>query len=158
MDADPHPRSPTRPALQLQATTFPGYSAPSLSPSFKLDEGYSDDTRSQSDKEPIPENVMMLPGWMLSLGETDRAGKIFFHRYTFRGHSQRRSPLRAPSSLPSPPADSYTPSTTRTCIQPSTIIINLNTRRCGRPSQSTAPYGPRCQAPPRTDVRDLFLP
>ncbi|KAJ5756223.1 hypothetical protein N7533_005766 [Penicillium manginii] len=73
MDADPVPGSPTRPELRLQATTFPGYSAPSLSPSFKLDEGYSDDTRSQSDKELMPENVMMLPEWVLSQSETDRA-------------------------------------------------------------------------------------
>ncbi|KAJ5388265.1 hypothetical protein N7509_010806 [Penicillium cosmopolitanum] len=73
MDADLVPGSPTRPALQLQATTFPGYSAPSLSPSFKLDEGYSDDTRSQSDKELMPENVMMLPEWVLTQSETDRA-------------------------------------------------------------------------------------
>ncbi|OQE24637.1 hypothetical protein PENSTE_c007G08598 [Penicillium steckii] len=73
METDPVPGSPTRPNLRLQATTFPGYPASSLSPSFKLDEGYSDDTRSQPDKELMPENVMMLPDWVLSQSESDRA-------------------------------------------------------------------------------------
>ncbi|KAJ5595328.1 uncharacterized protein N7459_001536 [Penicillium hispanicum] len=59
--------SPLRSSLRLQATTFPGYSVPSLSPSFKLDEGYSDETRSQPDKEPVPDNVMVLPHWPASI-------------------------------------------------------------------------------------------
>lgn len=75
METDPVPGSPARPNLRLQATTFPGYPASSLSPSFKLDEGYSDDTRSQPDKELMPENVMMLPDWVLSQSESDRAGR-----------------------------------------------------------------------------------
>ncbi|KAK5797817.1 hypothetical protein VI817_004108 [Penicillium citrinum] len=76
METDPVPGSPTRPNLRLQATTFPRYPASSLSPSFKLDEGYSDDTRSQPDKELMSENVMMLPDWMLAQSESDRAGRI----------------------------------------------------------------------------------
>jgi F-box and WD-40 domain protein 1/11 len=65
----------SRPALQLQATTFAGYTTPSLSPAFKLDEGYSDDTRSQPDKDLASDNVMSLPEWVLAQSETDRAGE-----------------------------------------------------------------------------------
>jgi len=75
MEEEPVPDSPSRPNLRLQATSFPGFAAPSLSPSFKLDEGYSDETRSQSDKDIVLDNVMMLPEWVLSQSETDRAGK-----------------------------------------------------------------------------------
>jgi F-box and WD-40 domain protein 1/11 len=62
--------------LQLQATVS-DFSAPSLSPSFKLDEGYSDDTRSQADKDLGTDNVMTLPNWVLAQSEAGRAGKIF---------------------------------------------------------------------------------
>lgn len=75
MEGEPGPDSPTRPTLRLQATNFPGFIAPSLSPSSKLDEGYSDDTRSQSDKDLVSDHVMMLPEWVLAQSETDRAGK-----------------------------------------------------------------------------------
>lgn len=74
---------PLRPSLRLQATTFPGYSMPSLSPSFKLDEGYSDETRSQPDKESVPENVIMLPDWVFAQGEAHRAGKSCPHAFFF---------------------------------------------------------------------------
>ncbi|KAJ5089568.1 hypothetical protein N7532_008252 [Penicillium argentinense] len=96
MEADPPPHSSTRPMLRLQATSFSGYSAPSLSPSFKLDEGYSDDTRSQPDKETVSDDAMVLPDWVLSQNEADRAG-------TFRIGWSR---------LPSPTANSWPPSTT----------------------------------------------
>lgn len=65
----------SHPTIHLQTTGFPGYSAQSLSPSFKVDEGYSDETRSQADKEPVADNVMMLPDWVLAQSESDRAGK-----------------------------------------------------------------------------------
>lgn len=64
------------PTLQLQKVTE--FTAPSLSPSSKLDEGYSDDTRSQADKDPGSDNVMALPNWVLAQSEAGRAGKIFF--------------------------------------------------------------------------------
>ncbi|KAJ5778053.1 hypothetical protein N7520_001299 [Penicillium odoratum] len=64
---------PTHPTVQLQTTTFPGYPTQSLSPSFKVDEGYSDETRSQTDKEHATDNVMMLPEWVLAQSESERA-------------------------------------------------------------------------------------
>lgn len=75
MEPDQGEQSPTRPNLQLQASAIPPYSTSSLSPSFKVDEGYSDDTRSQSEKDSINENVMMLPEWVLAQSEASRAGK-----------------------------------------------------------------------------------
>ncbi|KAL4871638.1 hypothetical protein BDV12DRAFT_17504 [Aspergillus spectabilis] len=51
-------------------------STPSLSTSFKVDEGYSDDTRSQTDKELLrtpSDNVMSIPDWVLSHNEAERA-------------------------------------------------------------------------------------
>lgn len=53
--------------------------APSLSAPFKVDEGYSDDTRSQADKELLPtptDDVMSIPDWVLAHSETDRAGEL----------------------------------------------------------------------------------
>jgi hypothetical protein len=64
------------PALRLQ--TVSEFPAPSLSPSSKLDEGYSDDTRSQTDKDLGSENVMALPNWVLAQSEAGRAGRISF--------------------------------------------------------------------------------
>lgn len=75
MEGEPIPDSPSRPNLRLQATSFPGFAVPTLSPSFKLDEGYSDETRSQSDKDIVSDNAMMLPEWVLAQSESDRAGK-----------------------------------------------------------------------------------
>jgi F-box and WD-40 domain protein 1/11 len=75
MEEGADPGFPSRPNLRLQATSFTGFAAPSLSPSFKLDEGYSDDTRSQSDKDIVSDNAMMLPEWILAQSEADRAGK-----------------------------------------------------------------------------------
>jgi F-box and WD-40 domain protein 1/11 len=52
---------------------------PSLSTApFKVDEGYSDDTRSQADKElscTPSDDVMSIPDWVLAHNEVERAGK-----------------------------------------------------------------------------------
>lgn len=49
---------------------------PPSSPPFKLDEGYSDDTRDQSTAalDPSSEDAMTLPDWLLGHSEVDRAG------------------------------------------------------------------------------------
>lgn len=75
-DVPDAPDAQVSPTLQLQTTTVPEFSAPSLSPSFRLDEGYSDDTRSQADKDLGSDNVMALPNWVLAQSEAGRAGKI----------------------------------------------------------------------------------
>lgn len=64
--------------LSLQATNYRSdFTSPPLTTSFKLDEGYSDETRSQAENEanPSSDEVMALPGWMLAHSEADRAGK-----------------------------------------------------------------------------------
>ncbi|KAJ5322402.1 hypothetical protein N7452_010691 [Penicillium brevicompactum] len=71
MEGEPMPDALISPALQLQ--TVSEFPAPSLSPSSKLDEGYSDDTRSQTDKDLGSENVMALPNWVLAQSEAGRA-------------------------------------------------------------------------------------
>ena len=60
--------------LRIHTTNL---AAPSLSAFFKVDEGYSDETRSQSDREskPSAEDVITLPNWVLTHSETDRAGE-----------------------------------------------------------------------------------
>ncbi|CDM36717.1 hypothetical protein DTO013E5_2844 [Penicillium roqueforti] len=79
MEGEPLPDAPDAadarisPTLQLQTTTVSEFPALSLSPSFKLDEGYSDDTRSQADKDLGSDNVMALPSWLLAQSETGRA-------------------------------------------------------------------------------------
>ncbi|KAJ5168331.1 uncharacterized protein N7482_003925 [Penicillium canariense] len=93
MEGDTGSNSPSRPAFRLQATALSGYTTSSLSPSFKLDEGYSDDTRSQSDKDLVADNVTMLPEWVLAQSEADRAGKCFFLHVSI-------TPLRFPTSQP----------------------------------------------------------
>lgn len=124
MEREHAPRSPNRPTLRLQATPIPGSAAPSLSPSFKLDEGYSDETRSQSDKDPVPDNTMMLPDWVLAQSETDRAG-------------QSSSPRPAPANLyPQPPlvyppADRGNHLIFRTCIQFTPILVCPHARHDG---------------------------
>jgi F-box and WD-40 domain protein 1/11 len=70
------PDARTSPTLRLQ-TTVADFPAPSLSPTFKLDEGYSDETRSQAEKDPGSDNVMMLPNWVLAQSEAGRAGENF---------------------------------------------------------------------------------
>ncbi|KAJ6016279.1 hypothetical protein N7540_010870 [Penicillium herquei] len=68
----------THSTIRLQESSFSNFSTSStLSPSFKVDEGYSDETRSQSDKELVAtENVMMLPDWVLAQSESDRAAGV----------------------------------------------------------------------------------
>lgn len=75
MADEPVPDPSIQPVLHFQSTTFPQYTAPTLSPSSKVDEGYSDDTRSQSDKELVTDNAMVLPDWVLAQNEGNRAGK-----------------------------------------------------------------------------------
>jgi F-box and WD-40 domain protein 1/11 len=56
------------------------FTAPSLSPAgFKLDEGYADETKSQSDNDclkPSSGDAMSLPDWLLALREADKAGEL----------------------------------------------------------------------------------
>lgn len=54
-----------------------GLAAASLAASFKLDEGYSDDTKSQPENEAAvsqSEEAMLLPQWIFSHPEAERAG------------------------------------------------------------------------------------
>ena len=73
-------QTPTIPRLRLlqdAASYSSDFAAPSLSAPFKLDEGYSDETKSQPDKEflnPSPDDVMPLPDWVHTYGEAERAG------------------------------------------------------------------------------------
>lgn len=80
------------PTLRLQATSFPTYAAPTFSPSSKVDEGYSDDTRSQSEKEPMMDSTVILPDWMLAQSEPDRAGKYPSYSFQVRGFKKTSSP------------------------------------------------------------------
>lgn len=54
----------------------PAYTAASLAASYKLDEGYSDDTKSQLEGEDgVAQNVsMLLPDWILAYSDSERAG------------------------------------------------------------------------------------
>ncbi|KAJ5730080.1 uncharacterized protein N7483_004588 [Penicillium malachiteum] len=90
----------THSTIRLQETSFSTFSTSStLSPSFKVDEGYSDETRSQSDKELVAtENVMMLPDWVLAQSESDRAELAFsllrsLSTSTLAGVVERINPL-----------------------------------------------------------------
>ncbi|KAE8396445.1 WD40-repeat-containing domain protein [Aspergillus alliaceus] len=71
------PEDTTPRLLRLHAAAnYSDFTAPSLSTPYRLDEGYSDETRSQSDKElaNLPsDDVMPLPDWLMSNSETDRA-------------------------------------------------------------------------------------
>ncbi|KAL4808340.1 hypothetical protein BDV18DRAFT_98756 [Aspergillus unguis] len=61
--------------------------APSLSASFKVDEGYSDDTRSQTDKEILPtapDDVMSVPDWVLAHSESEKAEIVYSLLRTLR--------------------------------------------------------------------------
>lgn len=57
----------------------PDFPTPSVAGSFKLDEGYSDETRSQAENEAaqMPEEALKLPGWVLAHNEADRAGAFW---------------------------------------------------------------------------------
>lgn len=52
------------------------YTAASLAASYKLDEGYSDDTKSQLEAEDgVAQNEsMLLPDWILAYSDSERAG------------------------------------------------------------------------------------
>ena len=70
----------------LQNSNYPpNFTTSSLSASFKLDEGYSDETRGQvnCDLNPPPHNVMSLPHWLLAQSEADRAGEYFVPSWYF---------------------------------------------------------------------------
>lgn len=65
----------------LQTSNYPpDFAASSLSASFKLDEGYSDETRGQAncDLNPPSHDVMTLPHWLLGHSEADRAGECLY--------------------------------------------------------------------------------
>jgi hypothetical protein len=51
----------------------PAYTAASLVASYKLDEGYSDDSRSQLEGE-VGNESSFLPDWILGHSEPERAG------------------------------------------------------------------------------------
>lgn len=79
MDTDSAAEAGIPHLLSLQAANYRSdFTAPPLAASFKLDEGYSDETRSQAENEanPSSEDVMTLPGWVLAHSEADRAGKV----------------------------------------------------------------------------------
>jgi F-box and WD-40 domain protein 1/11 len=69
-----------RPFRRHAAANYPSdFTAPSLSTPYRLDEGYSDETRSQSDKDLVnvqSDYVMPLPDWLLANSEEDRAGSL----------------------------------------------------------------------------------
>lgn len=63
--------------LGLQSANYrPDFPPSSVATSFKLDEGYSDETRSQAENEvaQMSDEALKLPGWILAHGETERAG------------------------------------------------------------------------------------
>ncbi|ODH25903.1 hypothetical protein ACO22_04967 [Paracoccidioides brasiliensis] len=77
------------PRLQ-QVAKYRGEFAPtSVLASFKLDEGYSDETRSQAENEVVQssDEGLVLPSWMLALSETDRAELAFNILRTLRTSS-----------------------------------------------------------------------
>jgi F-box and WD-40 domain protein 1/11 len=77
MDRDPILPTGLSSSLQLQGGSYQsGCIAPSLVAQFKLDEGYSDETRSQADNEgnaPVAD-TMTVPNWVLGHSEANRAG------------------------------------------------------------------------------------
>lgn len=79
MDRNSEPQSRIPHLLRLQAGNYQsGCVTPSLAASFKLDEGYADETRSQPDNEinvPLA-GAMTLPEWVLAHREGDRAGTL----------------------------------------------------------------------------------
>ncbi|KAF9887999.1 hypothetical protein FE257_009389 [Aspergillus nanangensis] len=64
------------PRLRAAAAPPDHLTAPSLATPFKLDEGYSDETKGQLERDlsdPPSNDVMTLPDWLLAHSETDRA-------------------------------------------------------------------------------------
>lgn len=130
--------------LRLQATTNyrSDFASPSLAASFKLDEGYSDETRSQPDHDakPSPGEAMTLPDWVLAHSEAERAGK---------STPQPAGPCSVIRLLTSG---------CRACVQSAANPADLHHRRRGRTPQAPPPHGPGPQASARDHCRDLFLP
>lgn len=54
----------------------PAYTAASLAASYKLDEGYSDETKSQLEGEDgaAQNESVLLPDWILAYSDSERAG------------------------------------------------------------------------------------
>jgi len=108
---------------------------------FKVDEGYSDDTRSQADKElsrTPSDDVMSIPEWVLAHNEAERAGKsplapsrvppvrlVLNHQHSLTGHS----------------------CLLRDRVQPSTYITHFDRRFSGGAINPAVAHGPRSQAP-----------
>lgn len=118
----------------LQPPSYPpSFSAPSLSASFKLDEGYSDETRDQSicDLSPRSNDVMTLPDWVLGHSEADRAGEFpsFVASTCVRYHADHLFFYRA-------------------CLQFATNPPHVHRRRSSRSAHPSSAYGPRCQPSP----------
>jgi hypothetical protein len=64
-----------RPSFGIQPTTFrPSFHSSSMP--YKLDEGYSEDTRSQTENEAaqMTEALLAVPEQIMALSEEDRAG------------------------------------------------------------------------------------
>lgn len=70
---------PLQPAVNHTAD-FAAADTPSLSTPFKLDEGYSDETKTQVEKKdlaiPASDEWMTLQEWVLTHSEAERAGKF----------------------------------------------------------------------------------
>lgn len=73
MERDPVPPPGTSPLARLQAGK---YRAGFGTPLFKLDEGYSDETKSQGEIDSA-QDMLVLPDWLLEHSEADRAGMRF---------------------------------------------------------------------------------
>ncbi|EAW10579.1 F-box and WD domain protein [Aspergillus clavatus NRRL 1] len=90
MDQEPATAEATIPhPMRLQdPSRTSDFTAPSLSAAaFKLDEGYADETKSQSDNEcmnPPSGDAMSLPDWLLALSEADKAEFAFNLLQTLR--------------------------------------------------------------------------
>lgn len=75
MDRSVSPAAGIPHVVALNARAYP---PSSVSNSFKLDEGYSDETRSQPDTDPkaLLNDGMMLLDWLSTQSESDRAGRL----------------------------------------------------------------------------------
>lgn len=113
MDTDPAAEAGI-PHLLMQAANYRSdFTSPPLAASFKLDEGYSDETRSQAENEanPSSEDVMTLPAWVLAHSEADRAGKV---------------PTQRPKSNPCSFGAPTLINNPRTCLQSPSHSTNVN--------------------------------
>lgn len=62
-----------------------GFGASNITNSFRLDEGYSDETKSEGEHEgvQVSGNRLTLPPWLLGHAEPDRAGIFYLRRVSF---------------------------------------------------------------------------